>query len=66
VEQHSDADEGDREEKMPCHLQTSCARRAGHSNLSTRLTLLFSDQADGAAGWLLPVEQSQRAALGRT
>ena len=31
-------------------------------NLSTRLTLLFSDQALGA-GWLLLVEEGERAAL---
>ena len=32
-------------------------------NLSTRLNLLFSDQAPWAAGWLLLVERGERAAL---
>ena len=31
VEEHSGAYEGDREEKVPCHGETSCERRAGHS-----------------------------------
>jgi hypothetical protein len=31
-------------------------------NLSTRLNLPFSDQAIGAAGWLLLVEEGERAA----
>jgi hypothetical protein len=32
-------------------------------NLSTRLNLLFSDQALGAAGWLLLVEEGERRCL---
>jgi hypothetical protein len=31
VEERCDADEGHREEKLPCHIRTSWERRPGHS-----------------------------------
>jgi hypothetical protein len=31
VDERSNADEGDREEKLPCHIRTSWERRPGHS-----------------------------------